>query len=425
MNQHNATWTGPLTLASRGMFAPKGLILGERYTRLVRDNSDTHVICVAETGAGKTSSFVLPNLMYGWPASTVTLDPKGELYTISGPHRALWTRVKHLAPCSMASDCFNPLDAIRLGTDQEVRDAQLIGEMLSDPGKKGADHMSDTGSHFTDLASEGIGGIVLYGKYTQRATSLPALNELTATYAWPQLLQDMARYPHRAIRRAGRILEQIKGEGEASGIFSSLTKTLRIYTDPVLARCASRSDFTWHDLRIRAKPMSLYITVPFGDQERLRPWIRLIVRQMLDYVTSHTDGWQHRLLGMFDEFTSLGKMTILEKALTYTRGYGFRLALITPSIKEIRREYGHDHTFFETAHTKVAMGIADTDIAKEVSSWIGETTRYYGSGPHRYPRREPLFSATAVQHMHPRQMVIVSGRNRLLARQAYYKHIRF
>ena len=85
------------------------------------------------------------------------------------------------------------------------------------------------------------------------------------------------------------------------------------------------------------------------------------------------DGWQHRLLGMFDEFTSLGKMTILEKALTYTRGYGFRLALITPSIKEIRREYGHDHTFFETTHTKLAMGIEDADIATEVSRWIPTT----------------------------------------------------
>lgn len=424
MTTNNATWTGLLTLASRGMLAPEGIILATRYNRLVRDNGDTHLLCVAETGAGKTASFVLPNLFYGWPASVVVYDPKGELYSLSGPHRAVWTHVKRLDPLSMASDCFNPLDAIRIGKDQEVRDAQLIGEMLADPGSKGADHMSDTGSHFTALASEGIGGLVLYGKYTHRATSLPALNTLTVNERWSALLKAMGKYPHTAIRRAGRILEQIKGEGEASGIFSSLTKTLRIYTDPVLARCASRSDFTWHDLRNRTRPMSLYMTVPFADQERLKPWLRLLTAQMIDHATSHLGDWQHPLLGILEEFTILGRMNLIQSAITNVRGYGFRLALITPSIKGIKDEYGSNHKFFETTHTKLAMGIADPDIATEVSSWIGDTTRYYGSGPQRYPRREPLFSATAVQNMHPRHVLIVSGRTKLLARQAYYKHIR-
>lgn len=421
---NDARWAGPFALAARGLFATQGLILGRGYNRLLRDDTDTHVLCVAETGAGKTASFVMPNLLT-WPASVVAYDPKSELYGLSAAHRAQWTRVVHLSPTSMTSDCFNPLDALRLGTDYEVRDAQLIGEMLADPGKKGADHMSDTGAHFSELASEGIGGLVLYGKYTGRATSLPALNWLTVEHAWPELLTAMARYPHAAIRRAGRILEQIKGEGEESAIFSSLTRTLRIYTDPVLARMASRSDFAWHDLRERPRPMSLYLTVPLADRERLKPWLRLVVRELLDHVMSHLDAWEHALLGMLDEFHSLGRMTALEEAVLEVRGYGFRLALITPSIKKIEEEYGSKHLFFEATHTKLAMGIRDTDIAKVVSGWVGERTRWHGHGPHRQSRREPLMPYTAVTNLAPRQMVIVAGNTRVRARQAYYKHITY
>ena len=417
----NATWAGPLSLIHHGLMSHRGVILGRAYHRVLRDNGDAHLLCVAETGSGKTSSFVLPNLLYGWDGSCVAFDPKGELYEKSGSHRALWSRVVHLDPCAMNSDAFNPLSAIRRGTEYEVRDSQLVGEMLADPGAKGADQMSDTGSHFTELASEGIGGLVLYGLYTQLATTLPALNWLTVNEKWADLLQAMGRYPHPAIRRAGAILKGIKGEGEASGIFSSLTKTLRIYTDPMLARCASRNSFTWRDLRERARPMTLYITVPFSDRERLRPWARLILRQLLDYVGRQLEDWEHPLLGMLDEFHSLGHMRALANAVLEVRGYGFRLALITPSIKKLEELYGKNHTFFEASHTKLAMGIRDPDIAREVSSWIGERTRYHGTGPHRIPRREPLWSPTAVTNMHPRRMVIVSGRTRTLATQVYYK----
>jgi type IV secretion system protein VirD4 len=435
-NLNEARWAGPLTLAAAGLFAPDGLILGRVYNRVLRDASDRHLLCVASTGSGKSASFVLPNLFYGWEGSVVVYDPSTELHRLSGAHRAQWTRVVHLAPTSRTSDCCNPLDAVRIGEDEEVRDAQLVGEMLADPDGKGEQHMSDAGAHFMALAAEGLGGLVLYGRYTQRATSLPALNGYLVRHPWRTVLRAMERYPHAAIQRAGAILRQIGGENESSAIFSTLTRTLRIYTDPILARMAQRSDFAWRDLRERARPMSLYLSIPFADQHRLQPWGRLIIRQALDEITRDLEGLAayappHRtdqkwpVLALLDEFAALGKLEIVSRALGYVRKYGLRLALITPSLQDVFREYGEHHNLFEASKLKLAFGIEDTTIAKTVSGWIGQRTRWQGQGPHRRSTREPLFSDTAVTQMPERQMVLVAGTVRVRAWQTYYKTLTF
>ena len=62
-----------------------------------------------------------------------------------------------------------------------------------------------------------------------------------------------------------------------------------------------RSDFSLRDLRERARPMSLYLSIPFGDQERVRSWTRLVLRQLLDYAVHQKEGWPWKLLCMIDE----------------------------------------------------------------------------------------------------------------------------
>src|SRR5262245_39043267 len=158
--------------------------------------------------------------------------------------RSTFSRVVQLAPTSSVSQRYNPLDAIRLKTNQEVRDVQLVSEMLVDPGRKGADHRSDTSQHFTEMAAEAVGGLILYGLYPQRARSLAALNALMTRTSFKGLLAQMAQYPHPGVQRAVNILKQTDGREERSGIVSTTSRAFRLYTDPLIARATDRSDFT-------------------------------------------------------------------------------------------------------------------------------------------------------------------------------------
>src|SRR3546814_6719151 len=98
---------------------------------------------------------------------------------------------------------------------------------------------------------------------------------------------------------------------ERSGVHSSATVPLALYSDPIVARNTSACDFRISDLMQADQPASLYIVIPPSDIKRLRPLIRILLNQFLTRLTAEMDfeggrsvkHYKHRLLLMLDEFT--------------------------------------------------------------------------------------------------------------------------
>jgi type IV secretion system protein VirD4 len=428
-----AHWSTPWQLRKAGLFAREGLLLGATGGHVLRHNGPEHVLVVGTTQSRKTSSFVIPNLLT-WPASVLSYDPKQEIYPATAGWRATMSRVVWLSPTSSASQCYNLLDpvweALRQGQGQEMRQVQLISQMLLDPDGRGADHRSDAGQHFQGMAEIALNGLLLWGLRTQRARSLGAMRHLYLSQSLIQHAKVMARYPHPVIQEAGRVLTQTDGQNERSGIFSTVARGLWPYSDPLIQRATDRSDFTLGDLRERARPMSLYLGVPFGDQERLRPWVRGVIRQCCEYCVSHLDGWTWRMLGMFDEMPSLKRMSFLSDGQNYAAGFGFRLALITPTMKEIAQIYGRDHHFLEGCGVKMVCGLEDRQVADIFSGDLGDTEvkrpRKIGRNLWATERvKEPLLSGTALLGLPPEQALVMvrttPGKRQAVVRKLYYK----
>ena len=422
--QDMARWSTPRQLRKAGLFAPEGLILGAAHGRLLRHAGNEPVLLVASTGAGKTSCFVLPNLL-SWRESVLVHDAKNEIHPLTAGWRSTFSRVVTLSPTVATSHCYNPLDAIALRTDQEVRDVQLVSDALVDPSGKGADRRGGTEEHFSAMASEGINGLLLYGLYTQRARSLGALNALLPTMDFARWLQALRQYPHPAIQRAAWAIDQAGERGERGGIITTLSRTLRLYTDPLIQRATDRSDFTLRDLRERARPMSLYLAIPPRDQERLRPWTRLVVRQVLDYAVSRLEGWRWRLQGIIDEFQSLDRIGTISDMVNYGRGFGVRLALVTPSMKALEGTFGDKHPFLEACKVQMVYDLQDAKVADVFSARVGMTevtrTRQLGRQRVREKVKEPLLSSTALMGLKEHQALVIVGRHKVLARKTFYK----
>lgn len=417
-------WSSTRQLRKAGLFADEGLILGRRRGRLLRHNGPEHLLVVASTQSGKTTNFVYPNLLT-WRQSVLVHDPKEELFAETAGWRRTFSCVVHISPTSSVSQRYNPLDAIRLTTEHEMRDVQLVSEALVTPEGPGGETRSGSTQHFNAMAEEALGALILYGLYTQRARSLGALNDLIARVAFDKLLTRLLHYPHAGIKRAAMILTQTNGRDERSGIFSTTSRALRLYTDPLIARMTERSDFVLHDLRERARPMSLYLSIPFGDQERLRGVTRLITRQVLDYCVSQKEGWHWKLLGMIDEVPGLKRMNLLTDGLNYFAGYGVRLALITPSIEELIKTYEVHHNFLEGCKVQVIFGMYDAKVAEMFSQRVGMREgwkqRRTGRGAYAEKVKEPLLSATALMGLPDEQALVIVGRYKVIARKTYYK----
>ena len=290
---------------------------------------------------------------WDWSDSVVVHDPKGELYPLTAGWRQTFSRVLHFCPTSPTSQCYNPLDAIRRDSDHAMRDAQLLAQILVNPD--GTEPSGGAAAHFRMLASELLTGLILYGVETGHATTLGAVNRLfTMGKPWADLVHDLQQCPHPGVQRAAHVAGDIV-DRELSGLLSTARTALQLWTDPLIERATSQSDFRLADLRDRLRPLSLYLSVPFSDQERLRPLSRLLVRQVLDASTQALTGWQQRLLVLVDEVAALRHMPVLAEGLDYLAGYGVKLALISPSLTPLAHFYGTRNNFWEGSRVRLVF----------------------------------------------------------------------
>jgi type IV secretion system protein VirD4 len=211
---------------------------------------------------------------------------------------------------------------------------------------------------------------------------------------------------------------------ELSGLLSTASRALRLFTDPIVARNTATSDFSLGDVRSRPQPFTLYLSVPFGDQERCRPLTRLVIRQLLDHCTQHRQGWVQRMLFMVDEVPTLKRLQVLADGLDFLAGYGVRLALITPSLHGLDRLYGPHNNFLEGCSLRIAFAPNDADIAERFSRLTGMMERekervMVAREPLRLlrdrtttsveSRAEPPLPATALIRLAPDQLLLLVG----------------
>ena len=77
---------------------------------------------------------------------------------------------------------------------------------------------------------------------------------------------------------------------------------------------------------------------------------------------------------MFDEFTSLGKLSIVERAIAYMAGYGVKGYFIVQDTKQLNGTYGQDNALMANCHVRIAYAPNLPETAEYLSKLAGTTT---------------------------------------------------
>jgi len=411
----SARWAEFKDIEGMGYLKPEGVYVGgwwdnkKKIHYYLRHNGPEHVLCFAPTRSGKGVGLILPTLL-AWPHSSVVLDIKSENYTLTtGYLSGLGHKTLRFDPSDAegASAAFNPLEEIRLDSAMSIPDVQQIASMVMDPNGKGLE------DYWNKAAFGFFGGAVLHclikTLYEQkRPASLydvavmledPArpvkevFDEMlkmdhAALMAemFPKLIEDNPANPfgqaaHVYIASAARGMLS-KAENEMSGVVNTATSNLALYKDPVVAMNISRCDFRLNDLMNHDVPVNLYLVISPADIDRLRPLLRIFVAQMLGRITEKMEfedgtskaGYKHRLLLMLDEFTSLGKLSIVERAIAYMAGYGCKGYFIVQDTKQLNQTYGADNAIMANCHIRIAYAPNLPETAEYLSKMAGTTT---------------------------------------------------
>jgi len=404
----SARWANEDEIRRMGYLEGKGVYVGgwvKKETQLyLRHNGPEHILVFAPTRSGKGVGLILPTLL-AWEGSSIVLDIKGENWSLTaGRRKSAGQQVLRFDPsdASGTSARFNPLEEIRINSLLAIPDTQNMASMLVDPTGKGLE------DHWSKAAFAMLGGALLHccimvRHNAQRPATLYDLSCMLAdeSRTISDLFQEMVETDHATLLKelfpdvegdygqkahvfiASSAREMLnKADNEASGVVSTAITNLALYRDPVVALNTAACDFRIHDLMNHEKPINLYLVISPADIDRMRPLLRLMVDMIVRRVCAKmefADGaskasYKHRLLLLLDEFTSLGKLPIMEKALAYIAGYGGKVYLIVQDITQLNGVYGKDNALMANCHVRIAYAPNTIETAKTLSDMTGKTT---------------------------------------------------
>src|SRR4051794_39694740 len=257
-----------LLQTDRGVYVGGWFDQGRRRLHYLRHNGPEHVLAFAPTRSGKGVGLVIPTLL-AWDESAVIYDIKGENWAKTAGFRAQQGQVcfKFSPVEASSSSRFNPLAEIRLFTPRDVSDAQNIANMIVRTGED-----SPQERYWQDAAASITTGMILHVCYEAALEGrVASLADLAHVFTKPgsnfrETLEELLNYPHDPCHGHNwrmptgertathpvvreKVQEMLdKEDRDFGGVLSTAKTALTLYSDPLVARNTSASDFRIEDL---------------------------------------------------------------------------------------------------------------------------------------------------------------------------------
>ncbi|SDE09173.1 type IV secretory system conjugative DNA transfer family protein [Paraburkholderia lycopersici] len=344
------------------------LVVGVWRGRYLKFAGQQFVLLAAPTRSGKGVGIVIPNLL-SYEHSVIVLDIKQENFTITAGFRQAHGHEVYLFN-PFAEDFrtarYNPLSAISDGIFR-VGDILAIGYALYPSG--GHD------SFWNDSARNLFLGLTLLLCELRDARTRKNAGDL-----------NLPNYPVTI----GEVLRQSSGKGEPvkqylgsmlanygavlsgacvdalnrflanddrvlASILATFNAPLVIWANPVVDAATSENDFDLRD--VRRKKMTVYLGITPDHLAESAVLLNLMFSQLVNVNTKQLPqddpSLKYQCLMLMDEFTSIGKVGIIAKAVSYMAGYNLRLLAIIQSIAQLESVYGREDA--RTFATNCAM----------------------------------------------------------------------
>lgn len=364
-------WGHPWELSRNWDWRPGRVLLGHWEDRLLGIDDDRHVVTVAGSRAGKSSTVLIPNLKR-YPGSVIVLDPKGELARATAAHRlALGQSVYVLDPfgeSGIASACHNPFDELGQGRSEHVAaDAAQLADALIIANNKDP--------HWTDSAKNLVRGLALHLLATTSGPSLRQVRSLmNGTPAELDKLftamTDSDAFDGIVANIGSSFLGKLESGGrELQGVLSTAQEQTAPLDD--IARITDRSDFRLADLA--TGKVSIYLVLPGMRMGTHYRWLRLVIQLALAALErARMPGGNLPVWFVLEEFPALGHMRSIETAAGLMAGYGVKLWSVLQDLTQIQTHYPKSwETFLGNAGVLQAFGNTDLTTTEHLSKRLG------------------------------------------------------
>jgi type IV secretion system protein VirD4 len=382
----DARWARGSEVRRARLLGTQGIIVGKlggKFLMFDGTEQGKNVMVAASPGSGKTQGVMIPNCL-NWPGSLVGLDIKGECYARTAGFRAsMGQEVYQLNFLSREyrTHQYDPFGYVSSDKNFRVADIEKIANYLSPNPPPPTDPFWAIG------ARDMFRAVALYLLDTGQPCTLGTVLDTVET---PEELQTFAK---RIVKESGegklaldpqsvRDFAKIANRPDKThgGVKDQLTAALAPLKNPLVRFATSANTF---DLReLRAKRMSIYLTVARPDLTPLQPIVKLFFQHLVDLNSMVEYGkdpsHKHEVLLAMDEFAQLGRLDAIFEGVTFFRSFGMRLLAILQSPSQNRTNYSVEgaKTFEQSFDCSVFYTPAARDIetAELVSRLLGNQT---------------------------------------------------
>jgi type IV secretion system protein VirD4 len=382
----SAAWARPAELAAllKGREAfdtPSSLLLGAYLedgqadpAGFVHWDRDGHLLTVAPTRSGKALTAIIPNLLR-YRGSCVVLDPKGELYAATSKWRAANVGpVYRIAPFDDGSNPhtagfprhgFNPLARTRTQAD-----ARALAELMFPRDPRAPEFFSEDAVSF-------MTALILHILISapQASRHLPAVRQCTALPIgeFKKLVGEMAGSPMPSVADAAHNVLSKSDDRGIPNLRDTLNSKLALWSDDALQASLRGNDVDFQ--RLKDRPATVYIDIPFRLMAPYAPWLRVVLKAALDAMLDNPATPEIPVLFVLDEFLSLGPFHEFRDAIRTHAGAGVRLWFFVQDVAALEEFYPNGAWRpFLNCSVKQFFGIDDPYTAELVGKYLGQTT---------------------------------------------------
>lgn len=401
----------------------KGLVLSPQY-RLGTRESFTNLVLVAPTGSGKTTRYVIPNVLQV-EGSVVVTDPSGEIFrSTSGYLDQRGFRIQVLQPADVTrSERFNPLAFWH--KPQELRQlATILG--MSVQGRSSDPFWATSAVNILWIGLAALSNVEA-DEYRNLGNLRWLLNHVGS-----EERKGIDSFMARHLRSEQVFAEYRAFCAQDSRVLTSILATARaaleLWSDADICRLTAHN--TVDIAALRRQLTAIYLIVPEHQVHYFAPLLNLFYSACFAHCLVTGDQATDLPVYFFlDEFGNLGHVHNIASVITTLRKRRCSVSLILQELSQLRAVYGADEArtiFSGGCANKLFFGGLDLETALYVEKMLGHNTEYdttFGGIDERARTLGvPLLRADEIRRLPEAEAILLSGRERpvLLTLPAYY-----
>lgn len=356
-------------MGDNGLKISKNVILDEKY--------DFEGVCmIAPTGAGKTTSLFLNNLLENnIRGSYIIPDPKGELYELtSGYQKNICNRKvykidfnnpDYTERYNLLENCKNSEEVIQLASSL-LTNGSLSIELMT--GKKTG------GVEWIQMAEPLLAAMLLYVKDLGKPyNNIEFAIQLILNLNTEQMGKLIERSRNLDAMTQYSIFLTVGGADRTEGsIKITLATNMKLFTTKDVNKISLDTTFSIEDFR--NEESVLYIIYPERKSNYLAPFIAPLFSQIIDRLIDCYHEKSLPIHMLFDEFGNIGMLSNMNINASTVRSRKISLTICLQSITQLYQIYGEYNakSILNNLKTKIVLhGVTDADTISYISNLCG------------------------------------------------------